>query len=456
MLKLSLAQIAQYVGGQLHNVPQPELSGCQGISTDTRHLPAGALFVALHGPNFDGHDFLPAARQQAAAAALVMRPQPLALAQIVVPDTLGALARLAAAWRQRFSGRVAALTGSNGKTTVKEMLAAILAADPFTTVLATQGNLNNHIGVPLTLSRLGEQHYAVIEMGANHSGEIAALTRMVQPQVALITNAGPAHLEGFGSLDGVAQAKGEIYQGLSADGVAVINADDPYADYWRSLNPQRRCLTFGLHQPAQVWAEVLSPQRLRLHIAHQSVELSLPLPGRHNYLNAVAAAAAAHALGIDLAQIQTGLQRTRPASGRLQRHAGSQGSTLLDDTYNANPASLQAGLAALLEYPGPHWLVLGDMAELGAEAEALHAVAGQQAREQGVQRLFTLGALSQAASRAFGSGGQHHNTLPPLLNALQQALQHNDSAPHILIKGSRSMRMERVVEALSAQGHSPC
>jgi UDP-N-acetylmuramoyl-tripeptide--D-alanyl-D-alanine ligase len=452
MLKLSVAQIAQSVGGQLHYATQPESIVCQGISTDTRHLPAGALFVALHGPNFDGHDFLAAAQQQAAAA-LVTHPQPLDLAQIVVPDTLVALGRLAAGWRQRFAGQVIALTGSNGKTTVKEMLASILAAAPSATVLATQGNLNNHIGVPLTLSQLGGQDYAVIEMGANHSGEIATLTRLAQPQVALITNAGPAHLEGFGSLEGVARAKGEIYQGLLPNGIAVINADDRYADYWRELNAQRRCLTFGLQPSAQVWAEVLAPQCLRLHIAHQSTEIRLPLPGRHNVLNALAAAAAAHALGVDLTQIQTGLQHIQPVAGRLQCCTGPRGSVLLNDTYNANPASLQAGLAALLEYPGPHWLVLGDMAELGVEAEALHALVGQQAREQGIQRLFTLGVLSQAASRAFGSNGQHYLTLQPLLTALQQAVQHSKLAPYILIKGSRSMRMERVVEALSAQEH---
>ncbi len=450
MLTLSVAQIAQAVGGRLQYATQPESSVCQGVSTDTRRLPAGALFVALQGPNFDGHDFLAAAQQRAATAALVTQPQPLGLAQIIVPDTLAALGQLAAAWRQRFPGRVVALTGSNGKTTVKEMLAAILAADPAATVLATAGNLNNQIGVPLTLSQLGEQHYAVIEMGANHGGEIAALTRLVQPQIALITNAGPAHLEGFGSLDGVAQAKGEIYQGLSTDGVAVINADDAYAEYWHELNAQRRCLTFGLHPSAHVWAEGLAPQHLRLHIGSQAVEITLPLPGRHNVLNAAAAAAAAHALGIDLEQIQTGLQGIQPVAGRLQCGTGPRGSVLLNDTYNANPASLHAGLAALLEYPGPHWLVLGDMAELGAEAEALHARVGQQAREQGVQRVFTLGALSQAASQAFGSGGEHYNALPPLLTALQQALLQSEAVPQILVKGSRSMRMERVIKALSA------
>ncbi len=450
MLTLSVAQIAQAVGGRLQYATQPESSVCQGVSTDTRRLPAGALFVALQGPNFDGHDFLAAAQQRAATAALVTQPQPLGLAQIIVPDTLAALGQLAAAWRQRFPGRVVALTGSNGKTTVKEMLAAILAADPAATVLATAGNLNNQIGVPLTLSQLGEQHYAVIEMGANHGGEIAALTRLVQPQIALITNAGPAHLEGFGSLDGVAQAKGEIYQGLSTDGVAVINADDAYAEYWHELNAQRRCLTFGLHPSAHVWAEGLAPQHLRLHIGSQAVEITLPLPGRHNVLNAAAAAAAAHALGIDLEQIQTGLQGIQPVAGRLQCGTGPRGSVLLNDTYNANPASLHAGLAALLEYPGPHWLVLGDMAELGAEAEALHARVGQQARVQGVQRVFTLGALSQAASQAFGSGGEHYNALPPLLTALQQALLQSEAVPQILVKGSRSMRMERVIKALSA------
>lgn len=454
MLTLDLQQAARWVDGAVHYCGQPDEVRFQGLATDTRVLPAGALFIALCGERFDGHEFLPVAQARGAAGALVSRLQPdRALPQIVVPDTLIALGRLAAGWRQHFRSPLIALTGSNGKTTVKEMLASILAAGRPESVLATRGNLNNHIGVPLTLGRLGSEDYAVIEMGANHAGEIAYLTALACPDVALITNAGPAHLEGFGSLDGVARAKGEIYAGLSDEGIAVINAEDAYADYWRSLNRGRTLIDFGLHRPARVRGELLPGfgNRFRLDLDEAVVEIRLPLAGRHNVLNALAAAAAAYAVGVTPERIRDGLQRMQAVQGRLGALPGPYGSTLFDDTYNANPASLEAGLAALTAESGPHWLVLGDMAELGIQAEELHAAAGRLARRMGIERLFTLGPLSALAATAFGADARAHADLPPLLDNLRAALVQAVAPPRMLIKGSRSMRMERVVEALRAE-----
>lgn len=424
-----------------------------GIDTDTRRIQPGALFAALKGPNFDGHDFLAAALERGAAAALVERRQDSLLPQLVVADTLSALGRLAAIWRRRFSLPLLALTGSNGKTTVKEMLASILRQRG--AVLATAGNLNNHIGVPLMLARLGTEYdYAVIEMGANHPGEIAYLTDLARPDVALITNAGPAHLEGFGSIEGVSRAKGEIYTGLSVDGVAVINADDQYAGYWHGLNADRRIVDFGLDRPAAVRGEVLGPGRFRLRIGGEVTDITLPLPGRHNVRNALAAAAAAHAVGAGLDAILAGLESMQPVTGRLLTLYGRHGCTLIDDSYNANPASLAAGLETLVAGGEANWLVLGDMAELGAGAEAAHAEAGELARRLGVERLFALGPLSKSACHAFGAGSGHFGTVEALTEALGAALAAADPPPRILVKGSRSMRMERVTRALTEEAVS--
>ena len=424
-----------------------------GIDTDTRRIQPGALFAALKGPNFDGHDFLAGALERGAAAALVERRQDSPLPQLVVTDTLVALGRLAAEWRRRFKLPLLALTGSNGKTTVKEMLAAILRQRG--TVLATAGNLNNHIGVPLMLARLGTEHdYAVIEMGANHPGEIAYLTDLARPDVALITNAGPAHLEGFGSIEGVSRAKGEIYGGLSARGVAVINADDRYADYWRGLNGARRIVDFGLDRPAEVGGRMLGDGRFRLRIGDEASDIALPLPGRHNIRNALATAAAAHAVGTDLDAIRAGLEAMQAVAGRLRTLSGRHGCTLIDDSYNANPASLAAGLETLVAGGEANWLVLGDMAELGAGAEAAHAEAGDLARRLGVERLFALGPLSLSTCRAFGAGAEHFDTAEALIEALAAALAEADPPPRLLVKGSRSMRMERVTRALTEEAAS--
>ena len=421
-----------------------------GLGTDSRNIQAGQLFVALKGPNFDGHAFVRAALEQGASAVLTEHCLPISIPQLRVSDTLLALGHLSKAWRARFTLPVFALTGSNGKTTVKEMLAAIFRQ--YGKVLATQGNLNNQIGVPLMLARLSAEYdFAVFELGANHVGEIAYLTALVKPDIALINNAGPAHLEGFGDLDGVARAKGEIYQGLGADGIALINADDDYATYWRELNTERRIIDFGFHPEAAVRGEVLpttSGNQLRIWLGEEYIDMALNIPGEHNQRNALAAAAAAWAAGLSSNLIQAGLQTVRSVQGRMQMLAGVHGCTLINDTYNANPGSLLAGLRAL-PAASERWLVLGDMAELGATANAIHAQAGRDIQTSGVSRLFTFGELSRNTSQAFGAGGAHFTTLPELVDALRsELLSMTRPAPIILVKGSRSMQMERVVEML--------
>lgn len=421
------------------------------VVTDSRRLSSGMLFVALIGPNFDGHDFVAAARERGACAALVSRPVDDPLPQVRVADTRLALGRLAAAWRSRFTGPLIALTGSNGKTTLKEMIAAILRRRGPT--LATEGNLNNDIGVPLTLLRLsGEHAYAVIEMGANHHDEIAYLTALARPDVAIVNNAGPCHLEGFGDVAGVARGKGEIFQGLGPDGVAVINRDDPYADYWASLNPGRRIVDFGLDRTAAVQGQVLDPtsNRFRLSSTAGTIDVALPLPGRHNVRNALAAAAATLAVGATLDDVRQGLESLRGVGGRMQSLQGRHGGAVIHDAYNANPASLAAALQAIGAEPGRKWLVLGDMRELGPAADELHAGSGRDARAAGFERLYAVGEHSRAAALAFGDG-RHFTSVDALIAELTADLRGDgDSPPVVLVKGSRGMRMERVVVALMA------
>lgn len=417
----------------------------ESITTDTRALGAGQLFVALTGPRFDGHDFIVNAETAQAAGVMVTREVATSVPQILVDDTLKGLQRLATAWRSRLKLPVIALTGSNGKTTVKEMIAAILAREG--QVLATKGNLNNHIGVPLTLLSIRDHHRcAVVEMGANHPGEIAALTAIARPDIALITNAAAAHLEGFGSVEGVARAKGEIFQGLHEGAIAIINADDVYADYWRRLVSGRKCLTFGLDQAADVRGRRENGS-LQILTPAGEFEVRLPLPGQHNARNALAAVAVAIAANIGVVSIKSGLESVTQVHGRLVMRRGKRDARLLDDSYNANPDSLAAALEVLAAQPHERWLVLGDMAELGADGEVMHAKAGELARSSGVARLYAFGPLSQAAAAAFGAGAAHFKTHPALIRALGAEMHAGVS---LLIKGSRSMRMEKVVEALLA------
>lgn len=418
-----------------------------GVSTDTRKLEKDNLFVALKGPNFDGHDYVDQAARQGAAAMTVSKDVASTLPLIKVSDTRIALGQLAAHWRSQFDYPVVAVTGSNGKTTVREMIAAILAQRG--PVLATQGNLNNEIGVPLTLARLSQQHRgAVIEMGANHAGEIAYLTALAKPGVAVITNAGPAHLEGFGSIENVANAKGEILSGLPADGVAIINADDVFAGTWRALAQPRRVIEFGLTSDADVratWQPRSEGSQLRISAGGESAGLTLPLPGKHNVMNALAAAAAGIALGVGLADITAGLASVSGVQGRLQVRVRADGLCIIDDTYNANPASLTAALEVLAGMEGERWLVLGDMAELGEDAEALHRGVAKTAKQAGVARLYGLGELGASAADAFGPGGTAFSSREQLQQELASL-----SGPGItmLVKGSRRMGMEHVVQAL--------
>ncbi|MCG5534528.1 UDP-N-acetylmuramoyl-tripeptide--D-alanyl-D-alanine ligase [Ectothiorhodospira mobilis] len=439
MMQLPLSEVARITGGRLH-----EADGTvRGVFSDSRQPLPGGLFVALRGPRFDGHAF--AGADLPAAGLLVERPVASPLPWVEVADTRRALADLAAAWRRRCGAAVVALTGSNGKTTVKEMLAAILHT--MGPVWATRGNLNNELGVPLTLLGLSPgDRFAVIEMGANHAGEIAGLTALAAPDVALITNAGPAHLEGFGSIEAVARAKGEIFSGLAADGVAVINGDDPHADYWAGRNTHRRVLRFGLRPDVDVAGELDAQGRLRITAAGETVTVALPLAGEHNRSNALAAAAAALALGVDLQGVRSGLEAMPPVPGRLALRPGSGGVRLIDDSYNANPASVRAAIQVLAKEPGRRFLVLGDMGELGTAAPELHAAVGRHAAEHGIDGFWATGPLCRHAVEAFGPGGRHFPDRQALIKALRGTLRSGDV---VLVKGSRSQRMDAVADALA-------
>ena len=424
----------------------------RGVSTDSRRDCEGKLFFALRGDNFDGHEHVDAAGRAGALAAVTERPSGTGPPRIVVPDARRALADLAEHWRRRFEVPFVAVTGSNGKTTVKEMVASILRRRHRT--LATAGNLNTDIGLAATLFGLGPEHRrGVVEMGANHPGEIADLVRRCGPRVGVITQCAPAHLAGFGDVDGVARAKGELFEGLPEDGTGVVNADDRFAGFWTRQLGGRRILRFGLDAPADVTASFVrreSGSRLDCETPDGRVVVELGLPGRHNVMNALAATAACLALGEPLEAIREGLEAMQPVPGRLCLRALDGGSTLLDDTYNANPGSLRAALDVLVDRGGECWLVLGDMAELGDDERDLHREAGRLARERGVDRLYGVGRLSAEAVREFGPGGRHHPTHDSLLADLRSDLT---GGPPVtaLVKGSRSMGMESVVQALSGQ-----
>ena len=425
-----------------------------GISTDTRTLHEGQLFFALQGPNFDGRDYVATAREKGAAGAVVSAPVDADVTQITVDDTRLALGRFGAAWRDAHDATVVGVTGSNGKTTLKELIAACLSKKAPT--LATQGNLNNDIGVPIMLARIRPEHrYAVMEMGANHAGEIAYLASLARPDVAVITNAGPAHLEGFGSIEGVSRAKGEILQDAHRPQLAVLNADDRYFDYWRSLVTDVKMQSFGFAESADVRADDIVPapdhSRFVLHIAGTSTPMLLPLPGVHNVRNACAAAAIAHALGVPLDDIRTALENVRPVSGRLQPVEGIHGSTLFDDSYNANPLSVIAATEFLAALQGESWLVLGDMKELGEDAEELHREVGEAARANGVSRLFALGDLAREAVEGFGEQARWYASRDALVDEVSGMLK---PGVNVLVKGSRSMHMERIVDALRDVGRA--
>ena len=423
------------------------------VTTDSRSLRPGDLFVGIRGERFDGQAFADQALSAGAAAVMVE-----AGAQILAPnarvievdDSRLALGRLAAFWRGRYLSPLVAVTGSNGKTTVKEMLAAILRQVAGESgVLATAGNLNNDIGMPLTLLRLDSRHrYAVVEMGMNHLGEIAYLSRLAKPTVALINNAGTAHIGELGSVDAIARAKGEIFEGLQTNGTAIINSDDASAGYWRGLVRGRPVVDFGLDRKAAVSARyelTAFASLVTFRTPRGEFVATLGVPGLHNIKNALAAVACAHVLDVPETAITAGLASYAGMKSRLQRKRHASGALVIDDTYNANPESMQAAIAVLAAYPGRTIFVMGDMGELGGNAEAMHATIGEFAKRAGVHALFTLGEMSAAAARSFGEGARHFASVDELVDALAGSLEHGST---VLVKGSRFMRMERVVEAL--------
>lgn len=458
MISLSCREICQIVGGVMTG-PDSEISV---VSTDSRNISAGALFIALKGPNFDGANFAADVVAKGATALMLHHPVSEAVTQIIVADTRLALGQLAAAVKQRLAPKTVAVTGSAGKTTVKEMMAAILSRRG--EVLATQGNFNNDIGVPLTLLRLTAKHqYAVLELGANHQGEIAYTTSLALPQVAIITNVAPSHLEGFGDVYGVARAKGEIFNGLPEQGVAIIPADSEYRDYWLRRLDGKQIVQFSAAQAADYHASgiMLDEQGcagFELNCAAGRRFIQLTIPGKHNVSNALAAAAACIAVGASLDDVQLGLSQMLPVKGRTNVKRLSSAVRLIDDTYNANVESVKAAIDLLASYNGYRILLLGDMAELGENARLYHEEIGLYAKQSGINLLFTLGVLSQSASDLFNGQGAHFSSRQALMQRLMPIVSEQQDVT-LLVKGSRSAKMELVVQDLlerCQQENSPC
>lgn len=447
---MQLSDVANLLGGQLQGVSH----AFHGVSIDTRTINAGDLFVAIKGLNFDGHDFIAQAQQKGAVAAIVENHFASEFAHfplIRVNNSLVALGQLAKHWRTQLTLPVVGVTGSCGKTTTKALIASILQQTGPT--LATEGTLNNDIGVPLTLFQLKPQHqFAVIEMGANHPGEIAYVAQLASPDIAVITNAGPVHLEGFGSLEGVAKTKAEIYQHLPAHGIAVVNLDDVYAPFWHSIiGSERTIINFAIHnKEADITAENIqmdSQHRAQfiLKTPQGEAEIQLRLLGAHNVMNALAAAAVAYALDIPLSAIKAGLENALAVTKRLVEYPGYFGGVVIDDSYNANPASIRAALDVLARKPGIKIFAMGDMLELGENAAQFHAEIGQYARDVGIDQLFGYGKLVKFTTDAFGSSGKYFADQAILISELKKNLQADMT---VLVKGSKSMRMGQVVEAL--------
>ena len=445
MTPRSLAFIAHATGGRLVGADRM----VDAVATDTRALPGGdALFIALKGEQFDGHAHVQAAIDGGCVAALVARELDIDTPHVVVADTELALGAFAAAVQRERHTKVLAITGSNGKTSVKTLLLSIL--QQLGGAYANPGNRNNEIGLPLAvLDAPDDARFAVYEMGAGKPGDIAYLTEIARPDVALVNNIAPAHLERMGSLLGVAETKGAIHDALSDDGVAVVNADDSFAAYFIERLHDRRVLRFGIGANADIHARDIridaEGSRFVLVSPQGEVEVALPMAGRHNVANALAAASMALAVGASLAQVRAGLESVQPGAGRLVAHALRSGAVLVDDSYNANPGSLAAAIDTLAGSGDEAWLVLGDMRELGADETALHAQAGEQAKAAGIARLFTLGALSAHATQAFGDGARAFDTHEALADALAVGLRPN---VRVLVKGSRGSAMDRIVKAL--------
>ena len=441
---MRLSAIAMWTHGRLLG----DDAAVGGVAIDTRKLKAGDLFAAFKGEHVDGHDYLAQAAAAGASGALVSRKLDSPLPQVLVDDVEAALGDLASAVRAQRHARVIGITGSNGKTTVKTLVASILSLHGRTHV--SMGSFNNEIGLPLTLLAMPEDaEYAVLEMGAGKPGDIAYLAAIARPEIGLVNIIAPAHLERMGSVEGVAETKGALYQALPADGVAIINADDAFAGFFAGLAGTRRVLRFGLEHKADVGADIVEQRadgsRFVLSTPEGDAEVNLALPGRHNVANALAAASIALALDVPLATIVAGLEQARAVTGRLRRVTLPGGVTLIDDSYNANPSSMAAAIATLALADGERWLALGDMAELGADARALHAGVGAKARERGIERLFAVGPLGAATVEAFGTGGEHYADKAALIAALKAGLHGGVTC---LVKGSHSAGMDEVVRAL--------
>jgi UDP-N-acetylmuramoyl-tripeptide--D-alanyl-D-alanine ligase len=452
-MEIKLSECAKIVHGTLVG----EDVSFSSVSIDTRaivetRLIASLLYIAIKGKNFDGNDFVDQAEQAGACAAIVHSGVNTLLPHIIVDNTALALAQLAGEWRKKLAVSVVGVTGSNGKTTVKEMIAAILAVNH--QVLFTLGNLNNDIGVPLTLLRLDEQHrYAVIEMGANHPKEIEYSSTYANADVAVITNAGAAHIAGFISVEGVAKAKGEIIETLRADGTAILNRDDDYFAYWQNVAGNRKIISFGLNEQADVTASAIHTSiqdnafitSFSLSYKQTALCINLKLAGQHNVVNALAAAAACIALGISLEQIKQGLENVKPVTGRLQPLVSRLGNIVIDDSYNANAASLKAGLAVLADCSTKPWLILGAFGELGEDSIKIHSEIGELIKASGVQRLFAMGEDARHTVQAYGEGASFFDSQDELIAVLNQELKGDET---LLIKGSRARRMEQIAAAL--------
>lgn len=450
MITMSVSKAASVIGSNF-NGENVTFTGC---STDSRTIEKGNLFIALKGENYDGHEYVSVAEEKGASALLLETEVSHEVPALKVKNTRKAMGLLARSWREEIGIPLVAITGSNGKTTVKEMVASILSE--VASIHATSGNFNNDIGVPLTLFGLGNKHqYAVIEMGANHLGEIEWLSSIARPNVAVITQCAPAHLEGFGSIDGVAKAKSEIYSGLKASGTAIINADDNYADYWRECCQNQKRLTFGVKSlKADIRADEVHASaddgsiKFKLISPIGRIDIHLPLSGGHNVMNALAAAACCLSLDISLQAIKSGLEKIAPVKGRLQTKQGKKGARIIDDTYNANPTSLSAALNVLANYQGSRYMVLGDMGELGDKAIESHREAGEVAKQLDIDGLYTIGELSFNAMQAYGDGALHFESYEALDKALLDILAEDTT---VLVKGSRYMQMERIVNALTEE-----
>lgn len=419
-----------------------------GVATDSRLVQPGQLFVALKGERYDGHQFVEEAIAKGAAAVLIQERIPhIDVPQLIVPDTLAALAQLASAHRQTIDCQVIALTGSNGKTSVKEMIAAILPKPSY----ATAGNLNNHIGVPLSVLALRKHHqYSVFELGANHPGEIRYTAQIVKPQVALINNIAPAHIEGFGSIDGVAHAKGEIYECLSPQGTAVLNDDDNYAHFWDYLfKKEQTLLRFSAKRSTSIYARDVrqgsNGAQFVLVTPRGEVDITLQVPGIHQISNALAAASCAYAVNIDLNDIACGLNDFKGVAGRLTFLKGKKQARVIDDSYNANLRSTLIAIEVLAQCKGRRIFVLGDMLELGRWSEEHHQTVGKAAREKGIDMVFTYGQASLAASTAFGSSGKHYQEQTVLV---QDLLKELDAETTVLVKGSKSSFISKIIPDL--------